>query len=561
MSMYGFIDTVQGATGATGSFLPTEAVKINGEYIEDLIEGYRTLYVSGRESLEKQLKQVTVGSADGDRLVGSRYPSRTLTVGFQLIAKDAGEFRDKFTNLNNLLSLEEADFVFADEPTMYFTGTPMMNASVAPGRNAVTGEYQIYCAYPFKRSVDLTTLSSNDQSGVVVDSNSATFTFNYSGSRPSRPILRASFAAAKSGGDYTEDGDCGDVAFLDDEENIIQLGNPEVIEQDPEKANATIINSEFSALTGWTSSNMSVSNITDTYWNNGGGQTMSFAKPSGTAYLTRSVSDVVNFECNIVQRLCVNATNQTGKFEYLTMHDDKVLAGYKIEKTGSGTNATVSYIVDDKVVGTDSIDVSYYNTNFGYCKRTEIMKTVTYKQKQVKYVKNKKTGKKKKKTVYVTKTKKVLDKYVYTQSNLKSGFVRDDNQVVFTIGNLPKRTYKSSGLTGQDIDGVVINYKGNFHTNALRSVKMVGKSAVFAEIPNVFTAGDVVEADCNDANVYVYRAGAASGHIEPQYGALGNDWEDFEIKPGQNVIKAVWSDWVDPDYKPLIQIIFNEVYL
>ena len=91
---------------------------------------------------------------------------------------------------------------------------------------------------------------------------------------------------------------------------------------------------------------------------------------------------------------------------------------------------------------------------------------------------------------------------------------------------------------------------------------MIGKAGVpFAEIPNVFTAGDVVEADCNSANVTLYRAGSTEGHLEPQYGALGNDWEDFEIKPGQNVIKAVWSPWVNTSYKPKIQILFNEVYL
>ena len=77
----------------------------------------------------------------------------------------------------------------------------------------------------------------------------------------------------------------------------------------------------------------------------------------------------------------------------------------------------------------------------------------------------------------------------------------------------------------------------------------------------MFTSGDIVEADCNNANVYIYRDGSIEGHLEPQYGALGNDWEDFEIKPGQNVIRAVWSDWVDVNYKPLIQIVFNEVYV
>lgn len=547
-----------------GPSLPTEAVMINGQYIEEVLDGYRTLYVSGRESLDKQLTTIAVGSADGETVLGNRYPSRTLTVGFQLIAASATEFRDAFNNLNNLLSLDEADFIIADEPDKFFTGVSVLDMTIAPGTNAVTGEYHIFCAYPFKRSVALTTLSSTDAEGVDLGNTSATFTFNYYGTRPARPILRAKFAAAKEGGDYNEDGDCGFVAFLDDEENIIQLGNPEVIDVDAAAKNATKINSEFTELTDWTASNISIGNITDTYWNKGRGQTQSYARPSGTASLTRTVTDAVNFDFNVVQRLCVTQTSQRGKFECLCMHESTVLVGYKIEKTGSGTTATVSYIVDGKTVGTDTLDVSQYNTSFGYCRRDPVYKQQTYKQKVVTYV-YKGKGKKKKKvkqTKYVTKTRNVQSGWKYTQSNLNAGFSREDDAVVFSIGNLPKRTYKSSGMTGQDVDTVTLNFSGSFHTNAVHSVSMIGKAGVpFAEIPNVFTAGDIVEADCNDANVYLYRDGSLNGHIEPQYGALGNDWEDFEIKPGENVIRAVWSDWVDVNYKPLIQIIFNEVFL
>ena len=49
--------------------------------------------------------------------------------------------------------------------------------------------------------------------------------------------------------------------------------------------------------------------------------------------------------------------------------------------------------------------------------------------------------------------------------------------------------------------------------------------------------------------------------MSPQFGALGNDWEDFCLVKGLNVINAVWSDWVNPDYKPALKILYNEVYL
>lgn len=50
--MYNFVDTTEVSDAA---LLPSEAMKINGEYIENQITGYRTLYVSGREALAPEL--------------------------------------------------------------------------------------------------------------------------------------------------------------------------------------------------------------------------------------------------------------------------------------------------------------------------------------------------------------------------------------------------------------------------------------------------------------------------------------------------------------------------
>ena len=182
--MYDFIDT---NTHTSTTSLPAEAVSINGTYLENIVDGYRTLYVKGRESLGTDLTTYSVGTADGEKVKGRRYPARVLTVGFQLLCADDAEFRMRFNQLNNILSIEEADFIFNDETDKFFTGYPVMDASVEAGRNNVTGEWKIYCAYPFKRSIDTVTLSSDDASGVVVGDNSATFTFNYDGVIPAKP--------------------------------------------------------------------------------------------------------------------------------------------------------------------------------------------------------------------------------------------------------------------------------------------------------------------------------------------------------------------------------------
>ena len=542
--------------------LPQEAVRINGQYIEDVLPGYTTITTTGREGLTPELDTYTVGVSDGETVKGSRYPVREIVVEFLLMGESLEDYRDKVENLANLLSIDEADFIFNDEADRYYTGRPLLQSDVTKYKNGAKGMYIIRCSYPFKRSVAVTTLSSTDQAGVVVTDTSATFTFNYTGTQPAHPLLRATFAAPKEGGDYNEDGDCGFVAFLDGEENIIQLGNPDVIDVDEANKNITQINSEFTSLTDWTSDGISIGNITDTYWNSGAGQTQSYAIPSGTASLTRSLNNTVNYDVNLVHRLCVSANGQTGSFGCFTKSGNAILVGFSITKTGSGTSGVVNYIVDDKIVGTDNIDLSLYNNHFGYCNRTPVYVQQTYQQKVVTYVKKKKKKKKQKKVTYVTKTRTVQSGWSYTQSNLNSSFTRDDDTVTFSIGNLADRTFKSSALLGVPATSFDFGFTGNFHTNAIHSAELVGKAGVpFAEIPNVFTACDVVEADCNSANVVLWRDGSTIGRLAPMYGALGNDWEDFAIRPGENIIRVVWSNWVNPAYKPLVQIIYNEVYL
>ena len=91
--MYNFIDTTEVFGGTS---LPSEALKINGEYIENLIDGYRTLQVSGREGLSPELTTIETGVRDGSTLKNKRFPDRTITVTYQLLAESNEAFREAF---------------------------------------------------------------------------------------------------------------------------------------------------------------------------------------------------------------------------------------------------------------------------------------------------------------------------------------------------------------------------------------------------------------------------------------------------------------------------------
>ena len=147
--MYDFIDT--GEVGSENS-LPSEALQIDGEYIENLIDGYRTLYVSGRELLESEITDREIDRISGSEYLESRNTTRNITVGYQLLCKTTREFRDKFNKLSSILSKEQVKLIFADEPDKYFIGTKSSVGDVEPGRMNVKGEFTFYCCDPCKYS-------------------------------------------------------------------------------------------------------------------------------------------------------------------------------------------------------------------------------------------------------------------------------------------------------------------------------------------------------------------------------------------------------------------------
>lgn len=553
------------------------AVSMDGEFIEDLIPGYQTIMVSGRESISAEIDSYTIGASNGSTIKSTRYPSRELQISFSITGDNPSDLQNKLNQLNNLLSADEYDFVFNDEGDKFFTGKPYINSEFRRNTELVTGVWNIFCAYPFKRSINYIT-----QFPTRVENSSAIFEFEYKGTYPAHPVFRAEFAGALEGGEYSDDGDCGFVAFTDTDGNIIQLGNPEIIDLDGTAQAGLLISHIFTDIANWETTggkawesktiSGSVSPneiISDTYWNNGAGQSLKYVKPSTFGIAANWHGPIIfeetvgasNFEINCVHRLCVSDTSQGGSFELGAYRNDegslKLLAGIVIEKTGNGTSGIVKYIINDKVVGTDAIDLSYYNTNFGYCRRDPVYVQQAYTV----------TVKKKKKKVKETRYRTVQNGWSCTQSNLNTRITKKGGEITFYVGNLASKTFNVKAVEFLVAHNVSFHFGQSgtmtpFNTNAVHTVDFRGlPGPKFADCQNVFTANDIVEADCNDASVTLFKAGTVEGNDVPMYGALGNDWEDFVLKKGTNVIAAIWSPWVNQNYKPTLKIIYNEVFI
>ncbi len=81
------------------SDLAYNAFKINGVYLEDVVNGYRTLNSQGRETITKELILKETDRADGAVLTGSRFPQREIEIEYFIEAEDYGTFESKFESL------------------------------------------------------------------------------------------------------------------------------------------------------------------------------------------------------------------------------------------------------------------------------------------------------------------------------------------------------------------------------------------------------------------------------------------------------------------------------
>ena len=183
--MYNYRDTTDHTKGVAD--LPAEAVKINGAFIEHVIPGYRTLAVSGRESLSAELKKESAGRNDGSLYVSKRYPERKITVKYQLLSKDHVEFRKAYNNLAEILDVENAQIIFNDEADKYFIGTPADFSEVETGRDNVVGSFSIICTDPHKYA-----LKTKKYTYRKTGSNATAYVAEMlnEGNRPVHPVIR-----------------------------------------------------------------------------------------------------------------------------------------------------------------------------------------------------------------------------------------------------------------------------------------------------------------------------------------------------------------------------------
>lgn len=524
--MYNFID-VNGIQ--PGNVLPGEALKINGVYIENKITGYRTLSVSGREALSPELQTYETGARDGSTLQSKRFPARVITVQFGLISTSNSAFRAAFNRLGEILNVENAELIFADEPDKFFVGTPSGVSDIEPGRNAVIGEFTLYCADPFKYSVT--------EYAVAASARGSGVSFVYNGTYKAYPKLEAAFWEESEPAPLTGNGECGFVSFFDQNENIVQLGDPEEVDSTVvyPKSDA-LLNQIFKTSDAWNTA------ARDLWSLNSGpfdflqigtlgmrslhdGVNYYLAATSYGAHdwechgasITRTIpadpsGNTTNtlFELRFKPVFAANSIQTYGEFSLIliTASGDKPIK-MRLVKNTAGREATMMFYVGTDVVYEKNLDVFLGSPHFG-------------------------SG----------------------LNNPNCIISQTDQGVLFNIGGVsylhrrsePFNIAKFAFMFSQYGKKTPLAYNGLLWCQFIKN-----HSPIYVNIPNKFKSNDVVVADCRDGRVTLNNTPT------PQLGALGNDWEKFCLQPGLNQIGMAYSDWaIQP---PLLTVRYREVFL
>lgn len=524
--MYNFIDTTEVSESIV---LPSEALQINGEYIENLIDGYRTVSVSGREALSPELSYYETGVRDGSTLQSKRYPARIIIVCYQLVAESSEAFRESYNKLGGILNVEDAKLIFNDEPDKFYIGTPCAIGEVEPGRNAVVGEIEILCTDPFKYSVE--------EHEAVATSGSSSVVINYNGTYKSFPTLEADFYDEAENGEtettLTGNGDCGFVAFYDENKNIVQLGDPAEIDGEKKPSSQTLINQTFLSNTAWgtTAKKLWILNsgklIPSTVSQLGA---VGMRKSGNDYYLSPTSYGTASgwHGVSITRQLGADATGEVGathfhyygEFFLSVTHPNEMgafqtqvydgagnnIAGFRITKTKTGKTGKLNLYVKGEVVESVDIDLPY-----------QLRKRAFYIRKNGANI----------------------------QFNINS-FMRH-----FTVSDLA--TVKASKVT---FSFEKYASTGAISTIGVQRAKFTKLNCnTWKDVPNKFGASDVLVADCKSGEIFL------NGIEEPSLGALGNDWEEFCLTPGANQIGFAYSDWLTEQYAPTIKVKYREVFL
>lgn len=499
---YGFVDP--GEVAGVDDIYPAEAMKIDGIMIEDKIDCYQTLQVSGRELLAQEITPITIGKSDGEQIQYTRRPARVITVKYMINARSPDEFRQAFYVLNGILDGQDRKLVFNDDHDKYYIGTLQDVDSVPAGDNSVTSTFTFLIPDGTAHSLVPNTVTPDTNNQLLV---------NNQGTATAYPVITATMKSEN-----------GLVAFVNDKGGVLQFGSPDEVDTVTKvKSDKVIDDGMRPGQTGYTfnvgpinyakSVGSGVANTFDgsikfvgetaepqfiddgiKHWH---GPSMHRTVP------TNSLGDNTG---SFIWRTRFNYNTDAKGLGYLEINltsGNKVIASFAMyDGNSSIVEQKTQYFVNGKQLKAVAMNPRLFGNGF-----YEL--TVTRNQGKGNFK--------------LSKVAKLNGESVVSGSTYQVPFVDPtfDTAVIdgVTIWFMKFADSKATSMNISDMNFNWINVP------------------YIEDIPNRFTTGDVVTVDVANRKVYL------NGVIDNTLQTVGNQWDTFKLDPGINTIQPVGSSW------------------
>lgn len=527
--MYDFRETTP-FTGSDDNQRPAEAMLIDGQYIEDLIPGYSTLQVGGRELLSQSIEKQTIGKSDGELIQYVRNPSREIVVGYRLAAADNLSFRQAFYKLNSILHGDSHQVSFNDDPSKYWIATFSDIDDVPKGRNAITSSFTLFVPDGIAHSLTPKTASNVGSDGALSDE----IIIQNDGTYPVYPVIEAAM--------HSDNG----VLTLINESNggIIQLGNPGEIDGVQAPDSETVFHYNLlSAPSGVAVNTGTINYPTYPYGSNPGPNTIAggwdYAKApdAATPVLNRTSSmhwagptyhgpiKANAAGVNTGNLLWSNRFNIStnvgalGRVEFsLQSGDDIAVCFVMRDSTQSADALTVEGWVNGQNVFSQDLNRKLFTNGMYGIVESKLGNTVSFT---------------------LTKIKQLSPNGIISSAQTMFPPVTIDGVADTPIDSFTVWMAGFSNKTGWTI---------NWSDSQFQWVNV----DYWKDLPNRFTDGDTLLIDPSQIKVFVNDVEDRTIH------AIDNDWEKFQLDPGETKIKIIASDFATT---PTVVATYREAFL
>lgn len=138
------------------AFEPSDNMSINGTPVNENVDGYRQLSVSGRGLVGQNVKTTSIAGRRGVWVEDISEPERVLEIKYQLTAETSEELRKKFDKLNLFLRTTSTsnllEVTFKDEPEYTYFAIFNGADSFEENKNSIVSRFSLLVPDGYKKS-------------------------------------------------------------------------------------------------------------------------------------------------------------------------------------------------------------------------------------------------------------------------------------------------------------------------------------------------------------------------------------------------------------------------